>query len=100
MGAWDVEPRENDTALDYENGIFGTEGCDSYGPQDPNEQRYVAWLVTQLKSDFPNLQEYVAQSLKQMEALLDNSEWLETWRNPQSITASIREQIVDLREML
>ena len=85
MGAWDTGPLDNDTALDYELGIFE--------PKDPDEQRYVAWLVTQLKPDFRNLQEHVALSLKRMKALLENDEWLENWKNPEKAKKSVQKQI-------
>jgi hypothetical protein len=97
MGSWDTGPRDNDTALDHEYHIFGCEGRDDLGPQEPDEWRYVAWLLTQLKAGFPNMKRHVDQSLKRLNQLLDNQEWLDTWRDREAIEASIRAQIIELK---
>lgn len=99
MGAWGEGPRETDTALDHELHIFGCQGRDDLGPQDPEEQRYVAWLVTQLKPDFPSLKEVAARSLIRMKALLSNTVWLGQWYNPAAIRTAIEAQIVELEKL-
>jgi len=99
MGAWDEGPRENDTALDHELHIFGCPGREDLGPQDPEEQRYVAWLVTQLKPDFPGLRGIVKLSLNRMKALLCDTDWVENWKRPSEVIASIKEQIVELEKI-
>lgn len=98
MSAWGVEPRDSDTALNHELHIFGCEDRDDLGPQNPDEQRYIAWLVTQLKPDFPDLKGLAALSLTRMRALLDNEAWLEEWGDEAIVTA-IEEQIVKLNQV-
>lgn len=99
MGAWGEGPRETDTALDYELHVFGCQGRDDLGPQDPDEQRYVAWLVTQFKPDFPSLKEVAARSLIRMKALLTNDEWIDRWDKTAAIRAAIEAQIVELEKL-
>lgn len=100
MGAWDTGPRENDTALDHELHIFGCDGRDDIGPQEPDEWRYVAWLLTQLDPNFPRLKDRVDQSLKRLNQLLDDHEWLDRWNDPEAIEASIRGQIEELEKIM
>ncbi len=95
MGSWNVGPRDNDIALDYELEIFG---C--MGPQEPEEQMYTAWLVTQLNSDFPRLKDHAKRSLARMRALLDDNGWIDTWKNKGKLITSIHNQIKDLEQLL
>lgn len=99
MGAWNAGPRDNDTALDHELHIFGCEGRDDIGSQEPDEWRYVAWLVTQLRPDFPHLQEHVEQSLRRLDHLLKNDEYLDRWKNREAIEASIGVQVAELQTL-
>ena len=100
MGAWGEGPRETDTALDHELHVFGCQGRDDLGPQEPDEQRYIAWLVTQLKPGFLSLKEVVSHSLIRMRALLANDEWIGNWKNPAAVIKSIEAQIVELEKLL
>jgi len=100
MGAWGYEPRKNDTALDYEIHVFGDEGRPDLGPQDPDEQRYVAWLLTKLHHLFPGLKDLARVSLARLTALLENEEWIAIWENREAIEASLKQQITDLQRII
>lgn len=99
MGAWDAGPRKNDTALDHELHIFGCDGRDDIGPQNPDELRYVAWMVTQLKPDFPDLKDQASRSLVRMKELLCDTDWLAQWKKPNEVIDSITEQIAELEKL-
>lgn len=93
MGAWGADPRDNDTALDFEGRLFG--GLDDY-----DEIRYAAWLATQLRPDFPHLQEHAKTLINKLAVIQSDHGWLNRWKNGGEIRESLAAQVEALRGLI
>ena len=102
MGAWGEGPYDNDTAADWFYGLKDTgiynfieSGLNS---TDYDEQRAAAWLVQRLAEsvyvyDLDKFDEHRELAVKKLTNILNDNEWLGTWRDRDSIEESLRSQI-------
>ena len=99
MGSWDVGPRDNDTALDFEDELFSGKllicECLEKGlaSTDENEQRIAAHLVASLGYSDKIQLKHRKIAKKKMVELLDNDEWISCWTDRCKIRNAIRKQI-------
>jgi len=104
MGHWGVGPYDNDTAADFmfdlpkkpiteliERGLNST----SY-----EEIRAAAWLLQQVGYNYTYplgmLEEHLQLAVDKLSAMAADTEWIESWRDPKAIHASILKQIFEL----
>lgn len=104
MGAWGVEPTENDTAGDWlvEHVIEpATEATDVRRRgfrRRHDEARVAAWLLsTYAKAGGHVLPEDLDGAVEALQTILADEEAALDWNEPQRYLASVREQIIDVR---
>lgn len=107
MGAWGEGPTDNDTAADMESDLGKVSVYNlvvkGLASDDEHEQRFAAWLIAAFGDEYihgsKTIREHVILALEKMQTLIDNSEWIKTWRSETKIRQAIKEQIIELSRL-
>ena len=107
MGSWGEGPLDGDTPADWffnlkEIGLFDLieEGLNS---NDYQIVRAAVWLFAKLGEsafvyDVYVIDEHRDLALKKLEEILADEDWLNTWRDPEAVRHSLREQIREVEK--
>lgn len=87
MGAWEYGIYDNDTALDFVGDLesFFIEKLN--GSKEPEEIRVIADIAQHLDL------EILPNCVEELEFLLDDEDWINTWNDPDRIKGMIQEEI-------
>lgn len=105
MGAWGEEPYANDTAGEWlDDTMFKTKIAKrierALKGKYEEKQRAAAYLLERIgqASIYPHeqLAWHLTMASVRMQQLLDNKEWIGSWRNPRAVRTSLRRQIKNL----
>lgn len=104
MGAWGTGPYDNDTAADWFFKITEkaapdliAEGLES---ESYEEVRAAAWLLQQIGYNYVYplglLDEHKQLAIKKLSTIVQDKDWIGSWKEPQIVYSSIMAQIYDL----
>lgn len=109
MGAWGSGPYDNDSAADWFFGLgeIGLYDLIERGLKDGgyNEQRAAAWLVQRLAIspyvyDVYLIDEHRELAVEKLKDILDDQDWLDSWRDPDETIAEIKQQIDEIEDSI
>jgi len=107
MGAWGEDAYENDTAGDWFDYTFEKAKLSWHVQKALNsdyveEQRAAAYLLEHLGKVYiyptDELEKHLALAIIRLEDLLDDEEWIDSWRSKIRIKRAVQKQIKNLED--